>query len=198
MKKIILICSLLFSWIHSYSQVESFKIIYIDNSKPTREDVLNEMIYDKIAKSFENIKAKDQKFILFLSNGLNYTITYNIASLDKITDKLYSSNTAAPDQFFDVEKMRDMVYEKLKKYEGSVSFEFFIVGETAGNICSKAAPLFKFFPAEIAFAFNKKVDVTINCPLATLPVKPEEIKTALNFYRTEYTQENITFKFLTF
>lgn len=199
MKKIILVCNLFFLFeIYSFSQTENFKIIYIDNSKPTREDVLNEAIYDKISTIFDKIKANDQKFILFLSNGVNYTITYSPNSLDKITDKLYSTNTIVPDQFYDVEKMRDQVYERLKKIEGNVSFEFFIIGETAGNICSKAAPLFKFFPAEIAYAFNKKVDVTINCPLATLPVKPEEIKTALNFYRTEYGQENITYKFLTF
>ncbi len=199
MKKIILICNLFFLFgIYSFSQTESFKIIYIDNSKPTREDILNEAMYDKISAIFDKIKTEDQKFILFLSNGVNYTITYSTNSLDKILDKLFSSNSSVPDQFFDVEKMRDIVYEKLKKYNGDISFEFFIIGETAGNICSKAAPLFKFFPAEIAYSFNKKVDVTINCPFATLPVKPEEIKTALNFYRTEYGQENITYKLLTF
>ncbi len=198
MKTVLLICSLLLLEINCFSQIESFKIIYIDNSKPTREDVLNEMIYDKISKTFDKIKANDQKFILFISNGLNYTLTYNSSSLDKITEKLFSTNSTVPDQFFDVEKMRDLVYEKLKNYEGNVSFEFFVIGETAGNICGKSSPLFKFFPTEIAYAFNKKVDVTINCPLATLTSKPEEIKTSLNFYKTEYGQQNVTFKLLTF
>ncbi len=198
MKTILIICSLFFSEIYCFSQTENFRIIYIDNSKPTREDVLNEKIYNKISKTFDKIKTDNGNFILFISNGLNYTLTYNSASLDKITEKLFTTNSTVPDQFFDVEKMRDMVYEKLMKYDGNVSFEFFVIGETAGNICGKTAPLFKFFPTEIAFAFNKKVDVTINCPLATLSSKPDDIKAALNFYKTEYGQQNITFKLLTF
>lgn len=198
MKIILIICSFFLSEMFCFSQTESFKIIYIDNSKPTREDVINELMYDKISKIFDKLKANDQKFILFLSNGLNYTITYNSGSLDKITEKIFSTNSVVPDQFFDVEKMRDMVYEKLKKYDGNVSFDFFVIGETAGNIVGKASPLFKFFPAEIAFAFNKKVEVTINCPLATLTSKPEDIKASLNFYKVEYGQQNLTFKLLTF
>ena len=198
MKILLLIVSLFISEICCFSQTENFKIIYIDNSKPTREDVLNELIYDKISKTFNKIKTNDQKFILFISNGVNYTITYNSSSLDKITEKLFTTNTASPDQFYDVEKMRDMVYEKLKNFDGNVSFEFFVIGETAGNITGKSSPLFKFFPVEIAYAFNKKVDVVLNCPLSTLTSKPEEIRASLNFYKTEYGQQNITFKLLTF
>src|ERR1035437_8357975 len=109
MKTILLICSFFLTEISCFSQAESFRIIYIDNCKPTREDALNEMMYDKISKTFDDITAADQKFIVFISNGGNYTLTYNAGSLDKITEKLFSTNSAAPDQFFDVEKMRDMV-----------------------------------------------------------------------------------------
>ncbi len=197
MKKIILIAVFSLVQLISFSQ-ENLKVIYVNNTRSTREDVISDMMYDKIGKMFDKIKADKEPFVLFLSNGTNFEITTNPESLDKMLTTMSNSNSMVADQLYDIDKMRNSVYDKIAKITGDISFDFFIIGDMAGNIPFRASPLFKNFPEEISAMFNnKKVSVTINSPAESTKVKAEQIKSALTFYSTDFGQENVTFNALT-
>ena len=197
MKKIILIAVFSLVQLISFSQ-ENLKVIYVNNTRSTREDVISDMMYDKIGKMFDKIKADKEPFVLFLSNGTNFEITTNPESLDKMLTTMSNSNSMVADQLYDIDKMRNSVYDKIAKITGDISFDFFIIGDMAGNIPFRASPLFKNFPEEISAMFNnKKVSVTIISPVESTKVKSEQIKSALTFYSTDFGQENVTFNAIT-
>lgn len=67
-----------------------FHIVYIDNSRATSEDGLNDMIFTRLMEQFDSIRAnKNARFLFFVSNGRNYTVTENVKSIDKMMEQAF-------------------------------------------------------------------------------------------------------------
>ena len=199
MKQIFFLFFLTLASIDLLAQVEAnnYYIVYVDNSRVTNDDGLNDLIFDKLITQFDSIKAhKKDKFLFFVSDGKSFSMTENPGSIDKLVDQVMVKNAQRlPDQNFDAQKLREALIEKLNNFAGKVTFSAYISENMAFRLFDSYSPLFGLFPKEIASIIqNKTVTVAVVFPKLTDRVKTKDVKEkCLNFYDQKEFENNVNY-----
>src|SRR5688572_1384574 len=123
MKTLLILIAVIGSIIPVMAQNE-VRIVYVDNSRPKSEGVINDNMISRISSSLDEVGDSKEKFVLFMSNGSNYAITDYYPSVDKMLEKLYSANSKEPDQYYDVKKMRDLIYKVAAGQSGKIVIDY--------------------------------------------------------------------------
>lgn len=199
MKQLFFLLLFAFVFIETKAQVEAnnYYIVYVDNSRVTNDDGLNDVIFDKLITQFDTIRArKKDKFLFFVSDGKNFSMTENPGSIDKLVDQVMVKNAQRlPDQNFDAQKLRETLMEKLNNFTGKVTFSAYISENMAFRLFDNYSPLLGLFPKEIAsIVQNKSVTVAVVFPKLTDRVKTKEVKEkCLNFYDQKEFENNVNY-----
>ena len=175
---------------------QTYHVIYVDNSRVTTEDGLNDMVFTKLLAQFDAIKANPaDKFLFFVSNGKSFTYTDNQNSVEKMIEQAFLNNPQKmPDQAYDLGKLRDNLSRSLTGFKGQVKFTAYVSENLAYKVADSYSPLFSFFPAELmAISGQNALALALYYPKLNGRVKEDALLQSLNFYNTGEFQSNITF-----
>jgi hypothetical protein len=179
-----------------HAQDATFHIIYVDNSKASAEDGLNDAIFEELTQVFENIKLKkNDTFLFMVSDGTNFITTQNIGSVDKMIERAMLKNPQRlPDQVGDAARIREAIGEKLVGFAGKVEFRAYISENFTYKLSDAYSPIFGLLPQELASTTKQKqLVLSINYPKLTGRVKEDVIKNNFNFYNRDEFRNNISY-----
>jgi len=147
------------------AQQDKLLIVYIDNSNPSSNDRLKSSQLEGLENLVAEIKSANSDFIMYLSDGSDSRIVSTQSSMDRLMDALDDGNTAKPDDYRDVERMRELVYDKLNgsSYK-TLEFNFWVTDYFCENFSSGVSPLVHLFPGELRDLFSLEVMVKMHCP----------------------------------
>ena len=185
--------------LYSFVPAESgstYHIIYVDNSKATSDDGLNDDLFNKLTEEMEGIKdKKDDKLFLFISDGKNFNSTFNRGSVDKILEQTVTKNPQRmPDQQYDAKRIRETLGEKISGYNGNIEFSAYISENLSFKAMDAYSPLFNFLPKELLLYTNSKnLKVSIQYPKLTGRVKEAALLNSLSFFKEADTKNQIVY-----
>lgn len=140
-------------------------IIYIDNSNPSSNDMLKNSQLEALEIMAKKIKDTGTDFVMYLSDGADSRIISSSSSIDRLMNALSDGNTAKPNEYRDVERMRELIYDKLNGAGyGQVAFNFWVTNYFCENFSSGVSPLVHLFPGELRDLFGLDVSVSMHCP----------------------------------
>lgn len=153
------------SIIDCVAQESVYRIVYIDNSSPSSSDRLSTGQINSLNQLVEQLKVEETPFTVFGSNGKNPQIISGTTSLNDFESLILRNNSKIPDQFQDLELLREACYPKIEKFNPS-QIRLDIIGSESfmKNILTGISPIVKLFPQEISDLYGKVVEVNLHTP----------------------------------
>lgn len=158
-------------------------IFYIDASMPTTDDGMNESSLFTLKKKLE--AAGDAgEILVFLSNGKEPIVYKKKKDIEKLLDNIYSKRFDLPNDVFDKSSLRDFIYPELKKFNGAVTFHFFLSDMTTKGVKDGADTIVKIFPKEVGQILGNTSTVSVNIYYSNNSgkVNKTELEKSLQFY----------------
>lgn len=156
------------------SQQTALRVIYIDNSNPSNDDMLGAGQLEELETLADRIKVEKTDFIMFLSKGDEGRIISSESSIDRLLSSLQKEYSPRPDAFRDVEKIRGQLHEKLNGTKlKSIDFDLFVTKATFRELQSQVNPLVHMLPKELTDLFGVQVSVRIHAKKSDTSATPQ-------------------------
>ena len=189
------LCAVCNSW--AQSSADNSKILYllyVDNSKVTDNDGLNDAMTALLSKVTDTVKSKKANFVYFVSDQSNSDMTDNLASIERVNNNLLNHTPRQSiDQKNDIKAIRDMCLDKIAKNDiQNIQIYYFVSSDLCKKVTETYAPLVCFFPEEmLLYNSVKNIKATIVYSKAMSGNTADKLSNAVHFYSKDEFKSNV-------